>query len=331
MNKTFKFLLLLISIAITIFIIVVAINQTTQFVNLAKEINPHLGNAVLYFFLFLYPILVLIPVYLFIRLPKPLIPPKDNQSSDYTKFIFKFGNRLSKNKLVKHLDLDLTSRSGIQIALDHIEKQANNIIRETAGVVFLTTAISQSGRLDAITVLIAQSRMVWKIAHTYYQRPTLREFSYLYANVAATTFIAYGIDDIDINEQIEPVITNLLGGSLAGAIPGVAVGATIVTNSVLSGSANAFLTLRVGAITKKYCGALVFTDRKSIRRLASAEAAGMLGSIIVDSGGKFAKTVYKGVKNKLKLHKENEIKDEPYKNEKDESISVLGYIKKLFK
>ncbi len=155
MSKTFKFLLSSISIVITILIAVFAINQTSQVILLAKEINPDLGNGALYFFLFLYLIIILIPIYLFIRLPKPLIPPEDMLSEKYGLFIKKFGKRLSKNKNLRGFEYDFTKKDSIQKALDHLELKANEVIKESAGVVFLTTAISQSGRLDGLTVLIA--------------------------------------------------------------------------------------------------------------------------------------------------------------------------------
>ena len=55
--------------------------------------------------------------------------------------------------------------------------------------------------------------------------------------------------------------------------------------SMISGSANAFLTLRVGVVTRRYCGALVRPEKRGLRRSAFAEAAGMLGAIAA-SGSK---------------------------------------------
>jgi len=50
-----------------------------------------------------------------------------------------------------------------------------------------------------------------------------------------------------------------------------------VVNSVFSGAANAFLTLRVGIIAKRYCASLVLAERWAIRRAATVEAARMPG------------------------------------------------------
>jgi len=138
--------------------------------------------------------------------------------------------------------------------------------------VFLSTAISQSGRLDAFVVLGANVRLVFRIARIYLQRPTLRDMAYLYANVAGTAFVAGEIDDIDISEQMEPIVASTMGG-LAGAGPGLGAAANIPTASVLSGAANAYLSLRIGHIARQYSGSLVIADRRRVRRLASSSAA----------------------------------------------------------
>lgn len=70
-------------------------------------------------------------------------------------------------------------------------------------------------------------------------------------------------------------------GSAAGAIPGLNVVATLLANSILQGSTNALLTLRVGVITRRYCGALVLEDRRALRKSVTVEAVALLGSIVV--------------------------------------------------
>ena len=96
-----------------------------------------------------------------------------------------------------------------------------------------------------MVVLAAQSKMTWTLARLYYQRPSLRELTYLYGNVAATAFVAAEIEDLDLAGQLEPVMSSVLG-SFAGAVPGLQVVSTVAANSIFNGSANAFMTLRVG-------------------------------------------------------------------------------------
>ena len=133
------------------------------------------------------------------------------------------------------------------------------------------------------------------MAHIYYQRPALREITQLYANVASTAFFASKLDDIDIVEQVAPILTSA-PGSVAGAIPGL----NIMANSFVSGTANAFLTLRVGVITRQYCNALVTRDKKLIRKSAITEAARLLGSIVLAGAKRVTKSFGGAVKNKMK-------------------------------
>ena len=68
----------------------------------------------------------------------------------------------------------------------------NNAIRD-CGVV--STVVSQSGRLDGLMVIVTNCRLVWQIAHLYWQRPALSDLLALYSNVAAGAFIAQNIED----------------------------------------------------------------------------------------------------------------------------------------
>jgi hypothetical protein len=133
--------------------------------------------------------------------------------------------------------------------------------------------------------------MIWNIAMIYYQRPTLREMTQLYANVAATAFIASELNDMDISQQVEPIVSSVLGASLTGSIPGVTIVANIVTNSLISGSTNAFLTLRVGIIARNYCGNLLKKERSVIRKSASLEAAKYLSLIAMSSAGNISRSI----------------------------------------
>jgi hypothetical protein len=181
--------------------------------------------------------------------------------------------------------------------LSILGKKSDEIIRQTASTVFISTAISQSGRLDAFLVLSAQSRMIWRIARLYYQRPTLRDLIQLYANVAGTVFLSSELEDVDISEQVEPILSSTLG-ALAVSIPGVQLAASLLVNSVFTGATNAFLTLRVGIIARRYCGSLAIAEKRTLRRTASGEAAKLLGSIVKEGTTKLSKALWKASKGK---------------------------------
>jgi hypothetical protein len=289
LRKSFIKILLPLSIFLLVIFLIFIFNQTIQVISIAANISPFFGKVVTYFLVGIYLLLIIIPIYLYLRLPKILKPPENNQSAAMTIYLEKLGRRLKKNKYVSQLPL--TTRREIEEALNALEEQADRIIKQNSATVFVTTSISQSGRLDTFTVLIAQIRMIWQIAIIYYQRPSLRDLIQLYANVLATAFIAGELNEIDISRQMEPIVTSVLGASLTGSIPGVNLVAGIVTNSLLSGSANAYLTLRVGIITKRYCGSLTRIERASVRRSASLEAARWLSNIVMTSAGNITKSI----------------------------------------
>jgi hypothetical protein len=291
-----KKIVLFASVVVIFFFILFVINQTAQVVQLAERVTPSFGNLVFWGLLIIYAILILIPVFLFLSLPRSLTPPASEDCPQFSSYLAALKKRLASNSHLK--SLELSSRQDIEEALSILGKKSDEIIQQTASTVFISTAISQSGRLDAFLVLSAQSRMIWKIARLYYQRPTLRDLIQLYANVAGTAFLASEFEDIDISEQVEPILSSSLG-ALAVTIPGIQLAASILVNSVLTGTANAFLTLRLGIIAKRYCGSLALSEKRALRRAASAEAAKLLGSIVRQGTTKLSKAVWKVSKGKV--------------------------------
>ncbi|QDV35401.1 DUF697 domain-containing protein [Tautonia plasticadhaerens] len=295
MNRTIKNAAVLVSGFVLLSFGVVVVNQTAGVVSLAGEVHPLLGKATLVGLVGSYAALIGVPVVLFVRLPRSLDPPRAEDDPAFPDHLDNLRRRLAGNPLVT--EADLASRAGLDRAIAQLDARADEIVRSTASVVFLSTAVSQNGKFDAMIVLAAQSRMVWQVAHLYSQRPTAKDMTRLYANVAATAFAAGAIEEVDLNEQIQPILGSTVG-SMAGAIPGFQVATMLLVNSVMSGSANAYLTLRVGLIAKKYCGAVVLQPRPAIRRAASAEAARMLGGIVAAGTAKISGAVWGAVREK---------------------------------
>lgn len=270
-------------------VLVLVVNQTAQVVELARSVHPTLGQVVMWTLLGLYAAVLIVPLALILRLPAPLRPPASANAPAFPRHLAALRRRLRTNP---HLHgQTLATAEDVQAALSALAGRADEIIRRTASTVFVSTAVSQNGKLDGLLVLTAQSRMVWQIAHLYWQRPTLRDLGSLYANVAGTAFIASGIEDADLGEQIAPLVTAAVGGAV-GAIPGFQTIASLLTESFLTGSANAYLTLRIGVITRRYCSSLVLQDPRVLRRAAAAEAALMLGSVAQENATRITKAVW---------------------------------------
>src|SRR5262249_33899722 len=150
---------------------------------------PAFGTVALWGLLLAYGGLIGVPVVMVLRMPRPLAPPESEASPEFGNHLRRLGERLAANPRVRLASIQPVDRRGIEEALGVLDADAARLIKQMATTVFLTTAVSQSGRLDALLVLSAQSRMVWRIANIYHQRPSLRELVHLYANVAATSFV----------------------------------------------------------------------------------------------------------------------------------------------
>jgi len=288
MNRTSKRVVLLGGAAVALCFLVFLVNQTAQVVQLAGAVHPTLGAVVLWTLLAAYAGMAMVPLIMILRLPPRLSPPATMDAPEFPGHVDALRRRLRVNPHVSNRPLNTVE--DVQAALHELDARADEITRRAASAVFVSTAISQSGSLDGLLVLAAESRMVWQIAHLYWQRPTLRDLGSLYINVAGTAFVAVGIEDADLGEQIAPLVTAAVGGSV-GAIPGFQTIASVLTTSLLTGSANAYLTLRVGVITRRYCSSLVTLDRRTVRRAAAVEAAGMLASVAQENVTRITKAV----------------------------------------
>jgi len=289
MSKTLKKIVILLAAFLIVVFAVFLFNQTMQIVQSARAVNVTFGDGVMWALIFLYVGLLVTPFVLWFRLPKRVLPPAEAEGEVYEAFVVEFRRRLSRHPRLRGMALQ--SMSDLENALQILDKHADEVVTQTASAVFLSTAVLQSGRLDVLVVFAAQTRLIWRIAHVYYQRPSLRDFVQLYANVASTALMAAGVEDIDVD-----VLVGTVFGSTVAAIPGM----HLLASSVLSGSANAFLTLRVGMITKEYCRARTRVEKKGLRRAATVQAAKLLGSIVREGTVKLTQATLNASKAKIR-------------------------------
>lgn len=236
--------------------------------------------------------LLLVPLFLIFKLPEPLRPPKTEQEA--IEFNLKLCKRLKTNPFLKSQNAcDLPVEETIAL----LNETANHKIKQTANTVFLTTAISQNGKLDALSVLISQTRLVWDLAHLYYQRPSIRDLTNLYANVGAATFMAGQLEGLDLSERMEPIVRSIVRSMTGKSIPVIGNTASLVMDSLLEGSTNAFLTLRVGIIARDYCSGRYFESTRKAKISAFREASGMLGDIVVKASKEVVSAIATATKN----------------------------------
>jgi len=293
MKKVKKYLWLVTIVFLLFFMLIVANQLIALYANLTT-VSPLVAQVVIGILVVIFALFLISPFVIFLRLPGTLeLPENEADMKEYRK---QLQVRLAANRRVRAAGIDVTNPEGYEKARILLDGEARKVIENTASSVFLTTAVSQNGKLDAITVLITQTRMVWKIAHIYWQRPSVKDMLNLYGNVAATALLASEIEDIDITRQVEPIINSLLN-SPGRSLPVVGHAAHIITDSILEGSTNAYLTLRVGVVAQRYCGHAEVNDRKAIRANSYVVAASMLRSIVMRSSGQVISSIMRAMKN----------------------------------
>lgn len=272
---------LLLATAVLIGFALLIVRETAAVVGLARSVDPSFGQVVLWSLIATWLVCLGVPAFMFLRLRAPLRPPPLGAPDEIVRMhLVRVARRLSRHPLVTMpVDANVTAIAAASKALDeHAERE----IRKEAAAVFVSTAISQSGRLDGLFVLVAQSRVVWKVARVYWQRPNARDLVFLYANVAASVFAAQALEDIELGEALEPIVPSVVEAAGLGMTVVLAPVATILADAMFQGTVNALLTLRVGCITRQYCRGLPVPDHRTVRRSASREAARMLPKLVVE-------------------------------------------------
>lgn len=193
--------------------------------------------------------------------------------------------------------------------LELLRQKADAEIRQTARRVFLATSLSQNGRLDALIVLVSLCRLVWRVSGIYNQQPHPREVASLYWAVFSSTFLALSLEELDLTTEITvgfgESFQAMAPAGLTAGIPFAGSALQTFTNSVIDGTANCYLTLRAGIITRnayaygalgqkrpgraavfKEAGAMLLEmSRELVERLAASLAENLTG-VVRSAGGK---------------------------------------------
>ena len=259
------------------------LNQISALAQLCGSYFPQSHDYVLFGLSGLFLIMIISPAIMFIFRPGPLNMPDNPTPAQQTKYINMLSKRLRKNKHVRKMKLNLSRNEDLDLALDKLDEISTVKMKSVASRIFLSTAISQNGKLDSFIVLGSLSKLIWDVSKIYNQRPSLQDMISVYSNVAATAFFASAVEDLDIQSQIEAIMSPVLAGSALGMIPGASGLTSIITASILVGSTNAFLALRVGIITRNHFSYRADKKTPEFRRSVLKEAAKLLLSIAVSS------------------------------------------------
>src|SRR5256714_7523655 len=249
----------------------------TSLISLADRIHPVAGTVVFWGSCLAAGFFALYCVIAYAQLPPALVPPNETSGPKHEAYLQTLRSRLRNNPRTR--ELPLATSAEVEAAVAHLSKEADLVVRRTASTVFLSTALMQNGRLDGLIVLFTQIQMVGRIARIYVQRPSPRELVRLYANVGSTAFVASGLESLDLGEMVAPLAVSEVP-ALKSGIPGLSGISALLVKCVSNGAANAFLTLRVGEVARRYCELTSHHSPEAIRRSATAAAVQHLGRIV---------------------------------------------------
>lgn len=261
----------------------------TSLISLADRIHPVAGTVTFWVVCLVAGFVALYCVVAYARLPAALIPPDATSGPKHDAYLAALRTRLAVNPRTR--DKLISSEKEVEEALAHLSAEADSVVRRTASTVFLSTALMQNGRLDALILLFTQIQMVGRVVRIYVQRPSPRELIRLYANVAGTAFVSSGLESLDLGEMVAPLATSVVP-ALKGGIPGFSGISALLVKCVSTGAANAFLTLRVGEVARRYCELTSRCAPELIRKSATAAAVQHLGRIVRENGALIVRKIW---------------------------------------
>lgn len=262
-NKASVFWILIgIGVLITLLLIIVSnvmdVGEKLRGINKYVEIGFYILSVLLFYFLILNPLRIILfaPTFSIVTVLDEENHKNYSVYKKVAKSILK-NNELEENDRLK-IESGLSNKEELQETITRvfessIKKQINKIILKNAKTVFVSTAISQNGKLDMLTVLSVNLKMIKDIVLKAGFRPTYTKLGKLSVRVLSTALIAESLEGLDFTDIFPASTANVLA-----EIPLVKP----IANSLINGLGNGLLTLRIGIVTRRY----LFSDIKKITK-----------------------------------------------------------------
>jgi len=288
-NSSARKIIIALAVLVTVCLLSLVIAGVTSLISLAERIHPVAGTIVFWSVCLAAGFFALYCAIAYAKLPAALVSPEEESGPKYDAYLQALRVRLAVNPRTR--GRPLATEEEIESAVGHLSAEADSIVRSTASTVFLSTALMQNGRLDGLIVLFTQIQMIGRIARIYVQRPSPRELVRLYANVAGTAFVASGLESLELGEMVAPLAVSVVP-ALKGGIPGLSGISALLVRCISNGAANAFLTLRVGEVARRYCELTSRCPPELIRKSATAAAVQHLGRIVRENGALVVRKIW---------------------------------------
>ena len=193
-------------------------------------------------------------------------------------------------------------RGIVQKELDCRFNTVKTHVNEWAKTVFMLTAVSQNGKLDALISMVVNFRMIADLIRCSGYRPSNRQMFKQYVRILVTSLFSYylsnSLENFDLSsmggeEAADTVITGaeidgntVTESDFLASVAGLKF-LNLVPASLVDGALNSLLTLRIGYVTLAYLkeGAegLEGKNGMKVRRRAMLEAIKAFGVMAKDT------------------------------------------------
>ena len=225
----------------------------------------------------------------------------DSSPEGKEKFARELVRRLRKNTHIREAGLVPSGpedQEGLDRCMAFLNEKADKEIQQMARRVFLATALSQNGRLDALIVFISLCRLVWRISAIYNQRPHPKEIVSLYAAVVTATFLALSLEELDVSTEVSigfgHAFNAMAPAGITTSIPFAGKALQTFTAAAIDGAANCYLALRTGIIARN-AYSYAFAEKRPARAAVYHEA----GTILLSMSAGMMDTLAAGVAGSL--------------------------------
>lgn len=269
-KKENKKLLILVGVSLITIVLIMVFSSLINIYNYMSSINVYLGYGSLVLILLLIIVFIVIPIVKVVSCPSFSIDISE-ESNNKTKIKKRNLKSVAKNLINGKNSIPLEEkeklgninnvnelRKELNYCYDkYIKKDINKIIWVTSCKVACSTGISKHNTFDAVTVIINNIRMIMQIVVKCGYRPSYLKLSKLMIKVLKNSLLAYSIESANLGDLLLSFSSKFFS-SVPFAKP---------LASALEGTANGFLTARVGILTKKY----LFKDFKYYDDLLTLE------------------------------------------------------------
>ena len=288
MKKVSKAFWITVGIGAFFFIVILLLSSVLDLGERIRSVSPYLEYAFYAVAVILFVLLVVRPVVIILFSPTfsidTLFDEETNARKNYHMYKKVATNLLTesylndeqKEAIQSSLSDSMMLKTVLSKVFDEtIKKELNKVIVSHAETVFLSTAISQNGRLDLAAVLIVNLRLIKELVVKCGFRPSYAALGKLSLNVMSSAVIAESLEGIDLNELFPAK-----GLQALNEVPFLKV----LTGSLAQGVGNALLSLRVGIICRNFLFMnLKGQTKKELRKNAFGEAIILLPSVLVES------------------------------------------------